>query len=59
MGNWSQRLTYRLSGVAGEGCKLGQAPRGAVLESASKHLIQPFKNAVLSKNLDQNKAKYA
>jgi len=33
--------------------------RGAVLGGASKHLIQPFKNAVLSRNLDQNIPKNA
>jgi len=45
---WTIGLTYRLSDVAGEGGKWGYAPR-----DASTHFIQPFKNVVSSKNLDQ------
>jgi len=58
-GNWSYPLTYRLSGVSGEGGKRVQVPRGAVLEGLSTHLIQLFKNAVLSRNLDQTMPKNA
>jgi len=39
------------------GGKWGYAPRGAVLRGASTHLIQPFINAILSRNrLDQKLA---
>jgi len=35
------------------------APWGAGLRGASTHFIQPFKNAVLSRNLDCNMCKNA
>jgi len=41
------------------GGKWGHAPRGAVLGSASTHLIQLFKIAVLSRKLDKNMPKNA
>jgi len=37
------------------GGKWGHLPRDAVLGGESTHLIQPFKNEVLSRNLDRPK----
>jgi len=54
IGNRSWSLTSRLSGVEGERGKWRHAPQGA-----STHLIQPFKNAVLSRNLNQIMSKNA
>jgi len=54
MGNWSYSFNLPTSGVAGEGVKWGHVPRGT-----STHFIQPFKNAVLSRNLEQNMLKNA
>jgi len=48
---------YATDTVAQEGGgKWGHAPMGAGLGGTSTHFIQPFKNAVLSRNLNQ---KYA
>jgi len=39
--------------------KWGHVPQGAVLDGASTCLIQQFKNAILSRNLNQKKPKNA